>query len=44
MTALEEIQIAVAEQQWAHEVEDEMEEEEKLEEGFEECLHPQPAR
>ncbi len=44
MTALEELELAVAEEQWAHEVEGELEDQEKLEEGFEECLHPQPAR
>ena len=44
MTALEELEIAVAEQQWAHEVEGELEDEEKLEESFGECIHSEPAR
>lgn len=38
MTILEEMEIALAEEQWAHEVEDELVEEVSLEEHFQDCI------
>ena len=38
MTVLEEMEIALAEEQWAHEVEDELIEEVSLEEHFQDCI------
>jgi hypothetical protein len=41
MTAMEEKEIALAEEKWVHEVEEELVDEEKIEEHFEECIHSQ---
>lgn len=40
MMVVQEKEIAIAEEKWAHEVVEELEEEERVEEGFEECIHP----
>jgi hypothetical protein len=45
MTDLEEREIALAEERWAHEVEEELIEEVSLEENFQECLRKEsPAK
>ncbi len=45
MTILDEMEIALAEEKWAHEVEDELVEEVFIEEHFQDCLRKEtPAK